>query len=706
VAAATAAAERDADVLRAVIDIRTAEADDPDGSASDAAYAAAFQDDELDVDRLGPDAVGARIRARPADVARAMVAALDSWAVRRRTARPRDKAGWGRVVDAARAEDPDPARDRMRSLWAKTDREARRGAILELARQADLRTWPPASALLLARAQDGAGELDAAVGVLRHAQAHHPGDVWLDYELARALERSRPPRTEEAIGYYTAARALRPETGHQLAHLLDGRGRGEEASSVFADLVRLRPGDGRHWACYGRMLAHRGDRAGAATALDAAAAALREEIRSRPDAVTARSTLGDILMARGELDRAIAAYREAIRLRPDVVQAHCHLGNALRLQGKLAEAIAECCEAIRVDPDHAGAHVNLAIALSDQGKVREAIPEFREAIRLRPDDAAAHCNLGSTLCLLGKGSEAIVELREAIRLNPEFAAAHKGLGVALSEHGKLSEAISEFREAIRLQPEFAEAHYSFGIVLGEQGKVSEAIAAYREAIRLQPELAEAHCNLGHFLQRGGRLQEALSESRKGHALGSKRRGWPYPSAEWIRQVEEMVALEARLPTVLRGEDRPKDADEGASLAHVAYLTKRYRDSAWLYADALRAGPALAEDRKSGHRYDAACAAALAGAGRGESRPPPDEAERARWRRQAVAWLAADLSVWSQRIEGGRPEARAAANRTLRHWKHDADLAGIRDPDALDDLPLEERRECRELWSKVDALLGP
>jgi serine/threonine-protein kinase len=62
VAAAARAAERDAELLRAVIDIRSAGTDDPDGSASDAAYAAAFRRAELDVDALGPEAAGARIR--------------------------------------------------------------------------------------------------------------------------------------------------------------------------------------------------------------------------------------------------------------------------------------------------------------------------------------------------------------------------------------------------------------------------------------------------------------------------------------------------------------------------------------------------------------------------------------------------------------------------------------------------------------------
>ncbi len=457
---AAKAAGRDADLLRAVVDIRSAEADDPSGSATDAAYARAFRDAGLDVDTLGPEAVAARIRARPAVVTLALAAALDDWANRRRTARPKDGDAWGRLIAAARAADPDKIRDRLRAVWSEPDAKARRGPLLALAKEADPRTWPPASLRLLAGALAEADEHAAAADLLRRAQVHHPGDVWLNYDLGCELEAVHPPRTEEAIGYYTAARALRPETGHELAHALEGRGRGAEAIAVFQDLVVLRPGNGRHWSCLGNLLKTRGDRAGA----DAA------------------------------LDKAVEALREAIRLQPDLAYAHANLGVALMRQGKLDEAIAEDREAIRLRPDDGTTHFNLGTALGRQGKLDEAIVEYREAIRLQPDYAYAHSNLGLALLAQGKVDEAIVEFREAIRLKPDFA--HANLGNALRRQGKLDEAIAEYREAIRLQPDDHIGHYNLGDILRSQGKLDEAIAEYREAIRLQPDYAYAHSNLG------------------------------------------------------------------------------------------------------------------------------------------------------------------------------------------------------------------
>jgi tetratricopeptide (TPR) repeat protein len=807
VASATQAAKRDAKFVGEVVDIRSAEADDPDGSASDAAYALAFRDAEIDVDGLGPEAAGARIKSRPAGVVLTLAAALDDWASQRRRARPKDTDGWKRLVAVARVTDPEATRDRLRQLWSEPDLKAQRQPLLQLAREADPHGWPPASLTLLAGALGDAGERDAAADLLRRSQAEHPGDVWLNYNLGRVLEELHPPRTEEAIRFYSVARALRPETAHELAHALDRRGHGDEALVVFHDLTRILSGNGRHWGCLGSLLQDRGDRDGAKVALQEAVVALREAIRLKSDDARARDNLGLALRTQGKLSEAIAefreasrlrpddakththlgnalqternladaiaAYREAIRLKPDYALAHYHLGSALVDQGKLADAIAAYGEAIRLNPDLAHAHSKLGIALFDLEKMSEAIAAYREAIRLKPDYAEAHGNLGLALIKQGKRVEAIAAYREAIRLKPDDAKTHNWLGIALFDLEKLSEAIAAFREAIRLKPDFADAHTNFGNVLQKQGKLSEAIAAYheairlkpddalahynlgislnsqgkaveaiaayheairlkpdyalahynlgidlkaqgkvteamaeyRETIRLKPDFAEAHCNLGHLLSHQGQFREALAEYRRGHELGSKRAGWPYPSAQWVRQAERMVALEPRLPAVIRGDDKPKDATEGIELADVAYKTKQFGPSARLYAESFQADPKLAEDMKVGNRYNAACAAALAGAGHGNTKPPLDEKEKTRWRKQALDWLRADLSHWTKQAETGKPEARAQVSETLRHWKADTDLAGIRDETAIKALPDDEQTSCRALWADVEALLA-
>jgi Flp pilus assembly protein TadD len=434
-----------------------------------------------------------------------------------------------------------------------------------------------------------------------------------------------------------------------------------------------------------------------------AVAAFREALRLKPDYAEAHNNHGNALDLQGKHAEAVEAYREAIRLRPDYPEAHCNLGTALDSQGKHAEAAAAYREATRLRPDYADAHYNLGNVLDRQGKDAEAVAALREAIRLRPDLAKAHYHLGTALGRQGKAAEAVAALREATRLRPDDADAHYNLGNVLDRQGKDAEAVAALREAIRLRPDHAESHGNLGTALGRQGKAAEAVAALREATRLRPDLAEAHCNLGAALRLAGDFDGSLVEFRRGHELGSKRPDWRYPSAEWVRQAERMAELASRLPGVLAGRDRPKDAAEALTFADICVVKHLYAAAARLFAEALEADPTLGDDRNAQPRYNAACAAALAGSGQGTDEPKPDEPARAALRARALGWLKGELAAWSRLLDSGPPQSRPMIAQTLRHWQADADLAGVRGAAALATLPEAERADWEALWAEVDRL---
>ena len=112
-----------------------------------------------------------------------------------------------------------------------------------------------------------------------------------------------------------------------------------------------------------------------------------------------------------------------------------------------------------------------------------------------------------------------------------------------------------------------------------------------------------------------------------------------------------------------------------------------------WIEAFQAQPNLADNMQFQHRYNAACAAALAGCGQGKDEPPLDEAAKARWRKQAIDWLKADLAAWSKILDKGPPQARPFIDKTLQHWKADPDLAGMREEAALGKLPEDEQKAC-------------
>jgi serine/threonine-protein kinase len=236
------------------------------------------------------------------------------------------------------------------------------------------------------------------------------------------------------------------------------------------------------------------------------------------------------------------------------------------------------------------------------------------------------------------------------------------------------------------------------------GRLDEAIDGFRAALRLTADRAEAHCNLGHALLRQGKFQQAALEFRTGHTLGSKRPGWPYPSAQWLRQAEQLAQLDGRLPAILAGYDRPRNAGERLNLAGLCHIVhKLHGAAAQFYRDAFAENPQLADDLNAHHRYNAACAAALAGCGQGKDADKLDAKECVRLRQQALDWLRADLKAWRQVLEKSAAKAGPVIAQRMRQWLQDTDFAGVREGEALSRLPEAEHKDWRKLWQEVEQL---
>jgi serine/threonine-protein kinase len=329
---------------------------------------------------------------------------------------------------------------------------------------------------------------------------------------------------------------------------------------------------------------------------------------------------------------------------------------------------------VALRPGDPGARNRLSVTLQAKGRLDEAIAECREALRLNKDDATAHNNIGVALAKKGQLDEAIAELKEAIRLKKDFPEAHNSLGKALAKKGRLDEANAEYKEALRIQREVtrlkkydAEAHITLGNVLGDKGLLDEAIAEYQEALRLNKDDARAQHNLKITLAR----RDAL----------------------------------AKLPAILSGKAKAADTTEQITLAFVCQQPNKcfYAAAARFYGAAFAEEPQLADDLTAQHRYNAACAAALAGCGQGKDVDKIDAKESARLRQQALDWLRADLKAYWQQMDKTPDQAGPEITQRMQHWLQDTDFAGVRGSEALAKLPEVERKDWHKLWQEVEAL---
>jgi tetratricopeptide (TPR) repeat protein len=416
---------------------------------------------------------------------------------------------------------------------------------------------------------------------------------------------------------------------------------------------------------------------------------LQAALAIRPRTAPVYDYLGLALLGVGRSDEAIEHFQQALRIDPEYANSHNNLGYALKARGRLDEAIDHYRHALRNDPLAAAAHCNLGAALIDQGRHDEALEHLQEAIRIDPSFPQAHEQLCIVLKARGGPQAVIAHYRQVLRTDPELAPAHVSLGSALAEAGQADEAIDHFREALRIDPKLTVAHHHLGLALLSRGQYAEAVDHLQQVVTLNPRIPQAHAALGRALLGLGRFRDARDAARRGlDLLPPDHPDCPKVAAQ-LRQCEDLLVLEARLPAVLRGEDRPGDASECVRFAEVCRVKKRYADAGKLFEKAFADKPPLT-DVQADYHYHAARAAVLAGCGQGEDG-------------DKLSTQAA-LAVWAKKLDGGTAADRAMVRTRLTRWQADPDLAELREPAALDKLSAEERDEWLALWKEVNALL--
>jgi tetratricopeptide (TPR) repeat protein len=264
--------------------------------------------------------------------------------------------------------------------------------------------------------------------------------------------------------------------------------------------------------------------------------------------------------------------------------------------------------------------------------------------------------------------------------------------------------VRRYAAAIRIDPTFAKAHFNLGYALHQQDRWDEAIVQYNAALRLDPKNPAAYAGLGRALVELGRFRDAQNAFRECLKLVPQGDPRGAPEVGQLKRCDHLLAQEARLRAVVEGRETPRDVRETLQFCWLCWVKQRYADAVGLYTRAFALDPKYSENVSAGYRYHAACSAALAAAGRSVERANPGDKERAALRRQALAWLQADLTLLKEQQASRQPAASGLFRSRLRDWQTNPDLTAVRDPAALANLPDDERTGWQRLWAEVEAAL--
>jgi eukaryotic-like serine/threonine-protein kinase len=635
-------------------------------SKADGEYLAAFEKSGIAKLRDQPEIVAPRIGKSP--VKKPLIAALDDWAI---CTSVKGRREW--LLAISKIADPDPLgwSDRIRATAAWDDLTA----LSELAEAMPV-SGQPVSLLLAFGERLKAAGCDATA-LLRRIQKEHPADFQANMDLGDALFRAAPV---EAAGYYRAALA------------------------------------------------------------------------SRPEAAVAYTALADSLRFQNKRDEAIGFYRQALKIDPNYARGQTNLANFLKDGGQTEEAIQCYRRALDIDPNYAWAHLDLANALRDAGRSDEALEHYQEFHQANSKIDYVENILRSDRVRRGQGEEVRIEWKKVLDLDPPqhgawfgyaelclflgddaaYRLARKNLlrrfgddsnpyvaeqtsrAVLLapaSDEELIAAVALANRAAAATSVEFAENYQYFLFAKG--------LAEYREG-HFDSAISIMNGKAGTVLGPSPRLVIAMAKYRLGDVQEAKQIfateiglfDWSMDQVrshdQWLWHILRREAQSIIFPNTaafLHGNYEPQENFERLALVGECRFRNLNCAVAKLYADAFVADPTLAEDARCCHRYKAACAAALAGAGVGDDADKLSETEKAAWRMQSCKWLTSELESMARRMQSAPTENPDPSIWLLKQWQINSYFAGLRDHNALEKLPAEERQEWIKLWSDVADLIG-
>jgi eukaryotic-like serine/threonine-protein kinase len=643
---------------------------EPEGRAaarSDGEYEAAFVRAGLGRVHDAPEMVAAKVNA--SKIRGALVDTIDDWAY---WAHEAGRRTW--LLSVARLADPDPTgwRDRARDPANYQDRSTLE-ALIAGGPVAD-----PCVPLFLSLAKRASAAGVDPVPFLKKVQQAHPGNLYANLMLAEKLRDKDPG---EAIRYYQAALAIRPGAGiirNNFGVALSRNKRDEEAVDQYRKAVELDPADPQ-----------------------------------------SRRNLAVTLHLVGRHDEAIETFPAVLRDSPEDAAVHCIFGVSLDARGRSSEAVEEFRKAATLDPKLKQARSGLWKGLLRVGREDEARVVWGETLADGPPEHDLWHGYPE-LCLFLGQEEEYGRIRSAslarfgTSSNPHVAACiARSCLLRPASDEEMRRILALAATAWGVNPlkhlaDYPQFQFLRGLAEYRQGRLDQAIAIMRGNAAHQVLGPSPRLVLAMALHRSGKVEEARKTLAAAVAGYSWRAAGARDQSGWIyhilrREAEGLILPD--LPAFVEGTYQPRDNDERFALLGACWFAERAAAAARLYADAYSADPQLADDPVAGHRYDAACAAALAGGGLGNDGGGLGPEERTRWRKQARSWLGLELAALARRLDGGRDADRHLVRTTLSHWLADPDLAGVREPGSLSPLSVEERDGWLAFWKEVNALLN-
>ncbi|MEZ6142044.1 MAG: protein kinase [Zavarzinella sp.] len=459
---------------------------------------------------------------------------------------------------------------------------------------------------------------------------------------------------------------------------------------------------------------------------------------------TRASHFADIALAANGIE-AVIAWKKVIQLDPHFASLHFEYGCSLLAIGQQLKAEQAFRRAIELDIDCYPAYLGLAYIKQEANQYDQAIDTLQHLLKVRPCSAKVLYELGKIYFKMNDLERARIHFKESLdTIQNQFSYpldydlpdnVSKDLFMVLAKLHDYQQLEIVAEKSVSLKKFFREGHIWKSIAYDLQGKETEASdylsthsgsilpfttksdalyarggiywqqlrmldraeADYREVLRLSPMNEMAHNDLGCVLRDQGKYDEALNHFDQATNL-NKSLWFPYRNRAYIFKYQnkyDLAVKNFREAVKLR----PNNSHDVTNLALCLQRLGQPEEGIKLLQSFVPLADTM--DPKISATmwiYNSACLAALGGTRNVE--PITPGVTRSQLRTQALSILEEQLQDYRQRFSANPELERAMISAETTHWLKDADLAGVRHPLALFQLPTDERQAWLNFWAKV------
>lgn len=316
-------------------------------------------------------------------------------------------------------------------------------AALSLRRLVDDQPGYPEGAMLLAAAQEGAGQTDDEIATLETTLEYNPAFYRAYLRLAELYERQRR-FTEAADAYAHAAEAnSRIDVSSQRAGALLNAGKAAEARDILQATVQ------KTAAPDAALLYMLGQAQRMLKDGEAAAATAQKLKTAFPEDPRGSYLEAQLLRDKGRVAEAVTVFEGLIKRAPQDASLVYEYASLLERIGRIADAERALRDVLAKDPQDANALNSLGYLLADHGqRLDEAVDLVQRALTIEPANPSFLDSLGWALFRQGKLDLADAPLAKAADQLPKSSTVNEHLGDLRFKQERYADAVAAFERSL------------------------------------------------------------------------------------------------------------------------------------------------------------------------------------------------------------------------------------------------------------------